>query len=131
MAGLDYMFDTCGYIQKYIGKKIRELFERSTNEYQDPNWVQAAELFNRVVIPCESYSKDYFIEVAQDILKKAEMHNNRVIYKLIPGTYNQKVINYETGSIIPEGAEIMNYEDLLQEIKEWLATTTKLDYEGF
>lgn len=121
MAGLDYMFDACGFIQKYISKKIRELLEKSTNEYQDPNWVQAAELFRRTVIPCEDYSKNYFIELAHDILKNAENNNNTVLYRVIPGTYNQKVISYEDVSLIPEDVNIINYESLLHEIKEWIA----------
>jgi len=122
MAGLDYMYETCSYIQKYIGEKIRELLERSTNEYQDPNWVKAVELFCREVIPCESYLKDYFIELAQDIIKEAEIDNNRMVYKLIPRTYNQKVIEIKDTSEIPEGADILNYEDLIQEIKGWIST---------
>ena len=56
MAGLDRMYDICGFIQQYIEQKIRELLEAPMNEYHDPNWVQVALLFERVVIPCEEYN---------------------------------------------------------------------------
>ena len=76
MAGLDYMFDACGLIEIYIRDTIRGLLERFTNEYQDPNWVQAAELFRWTVIPCEEYLKDYFLDLAGDIIEKAKKNNN-------------------------------------------------------
>ena len=66
MAGLDRMFDACGYIQQYIEQKIRELLEEPMNEYQDPNWVQATLLFEQNVIPCESYIMDDLYDLARE-----------------------------------------------------------------
>lgn len=120
MAGLDYMFDACGFIQKYIRKTIRELLEREANQYQDPSWVQAAELFRRVVVPCEGYSKEYFIQLAWDIIKIAEKHNYRVIYQRIPGMYNQAVVEEDDFVEYSEDVEVMHYESLIQLIKDWM-----------
>jgi len=120
MAGLDYMYDACGCIQKYIFEKIRDLLETSMNEYQDPNWVQAAELFQKSVLPCSDYNKDYFIELARDIVKKAERNKNRFYFVAIPGMYNHKVINLENTSNIPEDVTFIDYKNLIQEIKEWI-----------
>ena len=44
------------------------------NEYQDPTWVQAAELFDEVVVPCESYHSEGFYTLGIDIVKEAEKH---------------------------------------------------------
>ncbi len=71
MAGLDSMYDAHADIQGYIEKNIRELLEEDMNELQDPNWVQAATLFEHVFIPCESYMRDYWYDLAEDIVKKA------------------------------------------------------------
>ena len=40
LGGMNY--DAQGDIQNYIEQKIRGLLEDPMNEYQDPNWVQAA-----------------------------------------------------------------------------------------
>jgi len=80
MAGLDRMYDAQAFIQEHIEKQIRELLEDPMNEYQDPNWVQAALLFERVVVPCEGYMRDLLYNLAEDIVKKAAQQNNRVIY---------------------------------------------------
>jgi hypothetical protein len=119
MAGLDYMYDACGLIEIYIRDTIRELLERFTNEYQDSNWVQAAELFRRTVVPCEEYLKDHFLELAADIIEKAKINNNKVVYKPIPGMYNQKVLKEEENSAGSK-VEVIDYENLIQEIKDWV-----------
>ena len=80
MAGLDRMYDAQADIQGYIEKSIRELLEEDMNELQGPNWVQAATLFRHVVIPCDSYIRDYLYDLAEDIVKKAEQHDNRAVY---------------------------------------------------
>lgn len=72
MAGLDRMYDTRGDIQGYIEHKIRELLEEPMNEYQDPNWVQAATLFEQLIVPLDIYIKDGLLNLAYDIVKKAE-----------------------------------------------------------
>ena len=52
MAGDDQKVDTQGDIGNYIEQKVRDLLEYDMNEYQDPVWIQAAELFNEIVVPC-------------------------------------------------------------------------------
>ena len=123
MAGLDKMYDTQADIQGYIEKSIRKLLEEDMNELQDPNWVQAATLFENVVIPCESYIRDYWYDLAEDIVKKAEQHDNRVVYQDIsPRMYNQKVIDSHSVDVnnLPEGANMVEYGELIKKIKTWM-----------
>ncbi|MBY8984895.1 MAG: hypothetical protein KGD65_07510 [Candidatus Lokiarchaeota archaeon] len=93
MAGLDRMYDTHGSIENYIEEQIRELLEDPMNEYQDPNWVQAALLFEDTIVPCERYSAEHLHKLAQDIVTKAEQHGNKWVSQFIPGIYNEKVID--------------------------------------
>ena len=123
MAGLDRMHDAQADIQGYIEKSIRELLEEDMNELQDPNWVQAATLFEHVIIPCESYIRDYWYDLAEDIVKKAEQHDNRVVCQDIsPRLYNQKVIDSHSVDVnnLPEGANVVDYGDLIEKIKKWM-----------
>lgn len=123
MAGLDRMYDAQADIQGYIEKCIRELLEDDMNELQDPNWVQAATLFNYVVIPCESYIRDYLYDLAEDIVKKAEQHDNRVVYQDIsPRLYNQKVIESNSVDLnyLPDGVNVVEYDELIEKIKKWM-----------
>lgn len=55
MASDDHKANTKGQISNFIERKVRDLLEYDMNEYQDPAWVQAAELFNEIVVPCEFY----------------------------------------------------------------------------
>jgi len=121
MAGLDRMYDARGFIQKYIEEQIRGLLEDPMNEYQDPNWVQAALLFVQVVIPCEAYMMDWFYGLAKDIVNKAEQNNNRVIYQGIPGMYNEKILDPISVDIndLADNAEIRDYEEIINTIKKW------------
>ena len=117
------MYDAQADIQGYIAKNIRELLEEDMNELQDPNWVQAATLFNYVVIPCESYIRSYLYDLAEDIVKKAEQHHNRVVYQNIsPRLYNQKVIdpNLVDQENLPDDVQIISYEDTINRIKDWM-----------
>jgi len=122
IAGLDRMYDTQGDIQLYIEKKIRGLLEDPMNEYQDPNWVQAATLFTHVVAPCEDYRYESLYELAKDITKKSELHNNQVVYQNIPGMYNQKVIDPND---LTEDCEVFTYDSLIDSIKKWM-----MDYKN-
>ena len=122
MAGLDRMFDARGYIQNYIEQKIRELLEDPMNEYQDPNWVQAALLFDQTVIPCERYIMDELYVLANDIVKVAEQNNNRVIYQQISGMYNEKIIDGNSSDIISQSEDrrIAKYDENIENIKNWM-----------
>lgn len=128
MAGLDRMYDAQADIQGYIEKSIRELLEEDMNELQDPNWVQAATLFGHVVIPCESYIRDYWYDLAKDIVKKAEQHDNRVVYQDIsPRLYNQEVIDSHSVDVnnLPDGANVVEYGNLIEKIKKWMTNFKK------
>ena len=122
MAGLDKMYDAQGFIQNYIEQKIRELLEEPMNEYQDPNWVQAALLFEHAVAPCERYTMEHLYKLAQDIVDKAEQHGNRWVSQVIPGMYNEKVIDPTSIDMnnLPNGVEVWEYKDTVKYIKKWM-----------
>ena len=84
MAGNDHKFDVRGDIANQVALKIRELLETPLNEYQDPAWVQAAELFVEIVAPCEAYSSEALYDLGVDIAKEAEKRSNRAAYQAIP-----------------------------------------------
>jgi len=63
MAGNDRKFDVRGGIANLVALKIKELLETPLNEYQDPAWVQAAELFVEIVVPCEAYSSEALFDL--------------------------------------------------------------------
>ena len=127
MAGLDRKYDTHGDIENYIEEQIRELLEDPMNEYQDPNWVQAALLFEETVVPCEGYTEEHLYKLAQDIMKKAEQHGNRWVSQVIPGMYNEKVIDSASIDMvnIPEGVNVQDYNKTVEKIKEWMKTFQK------
>jgi len=131
MAGLDMMYDTCGFIQQYIEKQIRELLEDPMNEYQDPNWVQAALLFERIVAPCEEYRADELYNLANDIIKKAGQHNNRVVYQPIAGMYNEKVIEPDSADMknLSDDMRTIDYEKNIENIKKWMEEQDKFKVE--
>ncbi len=122
MAGLDKMYDAQAFIQEHIEKQIRELLEDPMNELQDPNWVQAALLFEQVVVPCEGHMSDLLYNLAEDIVKKAVQHNNRAIYQVIPGMYNEKVLDEKSIDMnnLPDKTDIRDYEETINNIKNWM-----------
>ncbi len=131
MAGLDMMYDAQGFIQQYIEKKVRDLLEDPMNEYQDPNWVQAALLFERTVAPCEEYRADELYDLANDIVKKAGQHNNRVVYQPIAGMYNEKVIEPDSFDMknLSDDIQTIDYEKNIESIKKWIAGQDKFKVE--
>jgi len=119
------MYDTRVDIQGYIEHEIRKLLEEEMNEYQDPNWVQAATLFRQVVVPCEDYMWEPLRDLAQDIIKKAESYNNRVIYRDIsPMLYNQAVVDSDSIDVdnLPDGVDVIEYDSTINTIKKWMDT---------
>ena len=135
MAGLDMMYDAAGSIEQYIEKKIRALLEDPMNEYQDPNWVQAAFLFERTVAPCEEYRADELYNLANDIIKKAEQHNNRVVYQPIAGMYNEKVIEPDSIDVknLTDDMRVFDYNQNIENIKKWIVEQDnfKVEMEKF
>lgn len=118
MAGNDHKCDVQGMIANHIAIKIRELLETPLNEYQDPAWVQAAELFAEIVAPCESYFSETLYDLGVDIASAAEERGNRAMYHAIPGMYNRRAIpDFVSAS---DRSEVIDYSKTIGSIKSWL-----------
>jgi hypothetical protein len=115
--------DVRGFIANYIEQKVRDLLEYDMNEYQDPAWVQAAELFNEVVVPCDAYYSEGLYTLGIDIVKEAEDHGCRVVYQKIPGMYNVKLV--PEGEYSGEEVEKVDYSRTVKSIKSWIAENAK------
>ena len=118
MAGDDHKMDTKGGIENFIEQRIRELFTYDMNEYQDPAWVQAAELFNEVVVPCESYLSEGLHALGIDIVKEAENHGCKEAYQQIPGMYNVKLVSGDEYS--KDQVDEFDYSSTINSIKAWI-----------
>ena len=118
MAGHDHKVDTRGNIANYIERKVRELLEYDMNEYQDPAWVQAAELFNETVVHCESYHSKGLYLLGIDIVKEAENHGCHALYQKISGTYNEKLVSEDDYS--SDKVEKLDYSETVNSIKAWI-----------
>lgn len=118
MAGDDMKCDTQGYIENFIEEKIRALLEDSLNEFQDPNWVQAAELFAEIIVPCGSvyFAHDGLLALAKDIVKKAKAHNYKVSYYYGRG-YNAVVGCPRDGFTRKEEVD---YSTTIRQIEQWI-----------
>lgn len=123
MAGNDHKCDTRGIIANQVAIKIRELLETPMNEYQDPAWVQAAELFAEIVAPCEAYSSESLYDLGVDIANSAEERGNRATYQAIPGMYNRRAIpDFVSAS---DGSEVIDYSKTIRLVKAWLSNYEK------
>ncbi|MFX0074330.1 MAG: hypothetical protein ACFE96_02730 [Candidatus Hermodarchaeota archaeon] len=118
MAGTDYKMDARGFIQNFIEQKVRFLLEYDMNEYQDPAWVQAAELFNETIVPCECYFSEGIYNLALEIVKEAERNCCRFACQKIPGMYNVKIIsgNGKANSDV----DYFDCTRTVNSIKEWI-----------
>jgi len=119
MAGDDHKHNSKWDIANYIERKVRDLLEYDMNEYQDPAWVQAAELFNEIVVPCESYCSGGLYALGIDIVKEAENHGCRAVYQRIPGMYNVKLVSGDEYS--EDEVDKFDYSKTVNSIKAWLA----------
>ena len=90
MAGDDHKHNYKWDFANYIERKVRELLEYDMNEQQDPAWVQAAELFNEIIVPCEVYCTSGLYALGTAIVKEGENHGCKVVHQRIPGTYSFK-----------------------------------------
>jgi hypothetical protein len=123
MAGNDRKCDVRGFIANHIARKIRELLETPLNEYQDPAWVQATELFVEIVVPCESYYSEALYDLGVDIKNEAEKRGNRTTYQAIPGMYNERLAS---GSISPgSDTRVINYSKKIESLRSWLSNYEK------
>ena len=91
------------------------------NEYQDPAWVQAAELFNEIVVPCETLYSEGLYHLGGDIVKRAEKNGCRMVYQKIPGLYNIKQASGDDYS--EENTEIFDCSKTINSIRMWLEQT--------
>lgn len=118
MAGNDRKCDVRGDIVNLIALKIRELLETPLNEYQDPAWVQAAEIFVEIVVPCEAYFSEALYDLGVDITNEAEKRGNRAMYQAILGMYNKRSVS---GSISAgSDTEVIDYSKKIDSIKSWI-----------
>ena len=119
MAGNDKKFDTRGFIENFMEKEIRALLEEPMNEFQDPNWVQASELFAEIIVPCGSvyFAHDGLLMLAKDIVQKAKTHDCRVSYYYGRG-YNAVAYNPNREGFTRK--EEVDYSDMIQEIEQWI-----------
>ena len=119
MAGNDHKMDTQGNIANFIERKVRDLLEYDMNEYQNPDWVQAAELFSEIVVPCVSYYSEGLYTLGIDFVKEAERYGYRVAYQRIPGMYNVKLVSGvdDTNKKIDE----FDYSKAVNSTKTWIA----------
>jgi len=123
MAENDRKCDVRGGIANHIALKIRELLETPLNEYQDPAWVQAAELFVEIVIPCEAYSSEALYDLGVDIANEAEKRGNRAIYQAIPGMYNRRAVPSSTNA--GSDTEVVDYSKKIESIRSWIINYEK------
>ena len=117
LASDDHKMDTKASIENYIEQKVRELLKCDMNEYQDPAWVQAAELFNEIVVPCESYCSRGLLALGIEIVKEADNQGCRVEYQKIPGMYNVKLFSGEDKSDVK--VDVFDYSRTVNSIKAW------------
>ena len=119
MAGNDHKMDTQGNIANFIEREVRDLLEYDMNEYQNPAWAQAAELFSEIVVPCDSYYSEGLYTLGIDIVKEAEKHGSRVVYQRIPGMYNVKLISEDDKS--DKKIDEFDYSKTVNSIKTWIS----------
>jgi len=131
MAGLDEMFDVRRDILDYIELKIRKLLDDPLNEFQDPNWVQAATLFEQLIVPLDIYIMDGLFSVAQNIVKKAEKNKKQVIYVSNPEMYNQEILDLQSieNDLFSDGPQIIKYDGIVDNIKKWIKHQKELKKE--
>ena len=89
------------------------------NEYQDPAWLQAAELFNEIVVPCESYYSEGLHTLGIEVVKEADDHGCQVISQRISGTYNAKMVSGDGNS--GTNVDRYDYSKTVNSIKAWIA----------
>jgi len=121
MAGNDHKHNTKWDIANYIQQKIRGLLEDDMNEYQDPAWVQAAELFKGVVVPIEIFYSGGLYNLGRDIVEEAERNGCQVLYQKIPGMYNVKQVSRDGFS--KEEFDKFDCSKTINSIKTWLQQT--------
>lgn len=106
-----------GLIENFMEEKIRGLLEYPMNEFQNPNWVQAAELSAEIIVLCGAvyFAHDGFVGLAGNIVKKAKEHNCQVAYYYGSG-YNAVANNPNINGFTRK--EEVDYTHIIQDIEE-------------
>ena len=107
MADFDKLSDTKGTIINFIEERVRELFYGGGTEYDFSPWIQAAQLFEQVIIPCDYYVPETLLEFAQDVINEAKSHEC-------------KVKRYQVKDGKKVNAEVFDYSETISKIIEWL-----------
>ncbi len=108
MADFDKLSDIKGTIINYIEERGRELFYGGGTEYDYSLWIQAALLFEQIIIPCDYYVPDTLLEFAQDVIKKAKSHECKV---------ERYQVNSKGKKV---NIEVWDYGKTIHKIVEWL-----------
>ncbi|NGX32192.1 MAG: hypothetical protein K1060chlam4_00233 [Candidatus Anoxychlamydiales bacterium] len=108
MADFDKLSDTKGIIINYIEERGRELFYGGGTEYDFSLWIQAALLFEQIIIPCDYYIPETLLEFAQDVINEAKSHECKV---------ERYQINDDGKKV---NAEVWDYGEIVAKIIEWI-----------
>ncbi len=107
MADFDKLSDTKGIIINFIEERGRELFYGGGTEYDFSLWIQAALLFEQLIIPCDYYVPETLLEFAQDVINEAKSHEC-------------KVERYQVKDGKKVNTEVWDYGETISKIIEWL-----------
>ncbi len=116
MAGFDEMFDARTEIENFTEQRIRKLLEEPMNSFQEPNWVQAAILFEDVAIPCNKvYFNEDMYKLANAIVNRAKENGCEVVYIINPEVYD---LNREITS--SDDFDIASHKSTIRKILNWM-----------
>ena len=107
MADFDKLSDTEGIIINFIEEKVRGLFYGSVTPYEFSPWIQAALLFEQIIIPCDYLFPETLYELAQEVINEAESHKCKTECY---GVKDGKKVNIE----------VFDYGETISKITEWL-----------
>jgi len=108
MADFDKLSDRKGTIINFIEEQVRELFYGGGTEYDFSLWIQAALLFEHLIIPAKYYVPESLLEFAQIVIDEAKSHECNV---------ERYQVNYDGKKV---NAEIWGYSETISKITEWL-----------
>ena len=108
MADFDKLSDTKGIIFKFIEERVRELFYGGGTEFDFSLWIQAALLFEQIIIPCDYFVSDTLLEFTQEVIDEANSHECKVERYQVDSEGNKVNI------------EVWEYSKTISKITEWL-----------
>lgn len=112
MADDDKLCDARGRIINVITDEISNLFTGERTPHNWPQWVQAAMLLEKAVIPCDYYVPEKLIEVAKNIVEEGKRYGPKVEYYQVKDGKKINVI-------------VEDYTALITIIQEWIRTQKK------